>query len=72
MIKLKVQDYCQECKEFNPEVEQIFADDRCCKTIVTCAYAEHCKYIRSSVCRDLTEKLSKRFPLQNEEVKTNA
>lgn len=72
MIKLDVEDYCQECREFGPEVEQIFADDCCCKMIITCAYAEHCKYIRSAVCRDLTEKLSKRFPLRNEEVGTNA
>lgn len=72
MIKLDVEDYCQECREFSPEVEQIFADDCCSTTFVTCRWDEHCKYIHSEVCRDLTEKLSKRFPLRNEEVKTNA
>lgn len=72
MIKLDVEDYCQECREFSPEVEMVFADDDCSTTFVTCRWGEHCKYIRSAVCRDLTEKLSKRFPLRNEEVKTNA
>lgn len=57
MIKLYVEDYCQECKEFNPEVEMIFADDCCSTTFITCRWAEHCNYIRNRIDRDL--KVSK-------------
>ena len=60
MIKLDVENYCHACREFSPEVDMVFADDDCSTTFVTCRWDEHCKYIRSTVCRNIMDKISKK------------
>jgi hypothetical protein len=52
MIKLYVEGYCQNCPDFEPEVEKLEHDSYsveynehvcCCETVITCKYRDRCR-----------------------------
>lgn len=49
MIKLDVEDYCQECLDFDPEKESVclYSGDKICQCITTvrCKHRNRCKNI---------------------------
>lgn len=52
MIKLDVEDYCQECSEFEPDVMKDVCtngSDVYYRTIVSCKGRRRCEYIASCV-----------------------
>ena len=60
MIELKVQDYCENCKGFSPEVhsETVYTDGHefLVQTTVTCKYEAKC----NSLVRYLTKQINKK------------
>lgn len=69
MIKLEVAGYCQNCPEFEPEVEKdvqdysrfdqktlSFVGPRYCNTTITCEHAARCQTIRGYIQREVEKK----------------
>lgn len=49
MITLEIEDYCQECAEFNPTYTRMFTEDlnldRHILTVVSCENAKKCRQL---------------------------
>lgn len=46
MIQLNVENYCQECPDFDPVTERLYAGGEVAMTSVLCKYDERCKRIK--------------------------
>lgn len=52
MIKLDIQDYCQECMDFSPDVDEpvrMFSGDDCVfqtNTVIRCEHRRRCEAIK--------------------------
>ena len=51
MIELKVEDYCHDCPDFEPDCCKVFANGKIERIMVHCSYANR--------CRRITERLEK-------------
>lgn len=50
MIRLEIEEYCQECPKFEPTKKAIFyAGDRVYETVVICEYKEMCEEIAKHI-----------------------
>lgn len=45
MIQLDVESYCQDCSDFYPIVQRLYADGRVYHQTVTCEHIQHCQKI---------------------------
>lgn len=45
MIQLDVESYCQDCSDFDPIVQRLYANGRICQQTVTCEHIQHCRKI---------------------------
>lgn len=45
MIKLNVEDYCQDCPEFEARADKLYGDNRSLNTWVYCEHKKICKRI---------------------------
>ena len=45
MIKLQVEEYCNDCKEFEACVSKLMYGYSGCLTTITCEHAEKCKVL---------------------------
>lgn len=46
-VDLRVEDYCNDCLEFDPDVRRIKTIDGDVCTVITCEYKEKCARIKS-------------------------
>ena len=51
MIELRVEDYCHDCPDFEPDCCKVYANGKIERVMVRCAYANR--------CRRITERLEK-------------
>lgn len=62
MIRVEVQDYCQSCPEFEPDVErstQIYADFKVVgqtDTVIRCEHRTRCENIKRYIDKEKGEK----------------
>ena len=56
MITLNIEDYCQNCPEFEAEMERLYAGNDICQTNLFCAHREKCRRIQEYVSRIWKEK----------------
>lgn len=49
MIKLIVEEYCQKCEEFEPEVCRMYTDEKLVLQEVCCEHKERCANIYKSI-----------------------
>lgn len=46
MIQLNVENYCQECPDFDPVTERLYAGGEVAMIIVSCEHKERCERIK--------------------------
>lgn len=51
MIKLDVESYCQDCSDFEPMVQRLYAGGTVLDQTVTCENIQHCRKICEHVRR---------------------
>lgn len=56
MIKLNVEDYCQDCPEFEAHADKLYGDNRSLNTWVYCEHKKICKRIHDYLSKKLKEK----------------
>ena len=49
MISLNVESYCDECAEFEPVCQKLFADLKCTATIVECEHRSLCAKLKKHI-----------------------
>lgn len=53
MIKLRVEEYCQKCSDFQPSIEKLYAGGEIAEQIVCCEYRERCANISKFICEKM-------------------
>lgn len=56
MISLDIQDYCHNCRDFEPRCTKIYADNICVDTLVQCERKEVCSTIKTYIEQQITRK----------------
>jgi hypothetical protein len=56
MIELKVEDYCQNCKNFEPIKNELYIDFDSIYQVVTCEHAYICDAIFAHICNYLQKE----------------
>lgn len=61
MIRIDVEEYCQQCLDFSPEVtrpERIYTDGQCLMsdTIIQCEYRKRCAGIKRFLDQQMRER----------------
>lgn len=51
MIRLKIEEYCQECPEFEPIKKIFYANNQACEIIIRCEHEKMCKEIAKHIER---------------------
>lgn len=55
MIWLDVEPYCNDCEDFTPEVERLYADGKIYMQTVRCQYHERCRRIYEAIRKEVLE-----------------
>lgn len=55
MISLNVESYCDECAEFEPVCQKLFADLKIAATIVECEHRSLCENLKKHIEQEKTE-----------------
>jgi len=55
MISLNVESYCDECAEFEPVCQKLFADLKTIATIVECEHRSLCANLKKHIEQEKTE-----------------
>lgn len=56
MIELKVEDYCQNCKNFEPIKNELYIDFDSIYQVVTCEHTYICDAIFAHICNYLQKE----------------
>lgn len=60
MIRLEVEDYCQNCKKFTPDIDKLYFHPDCA-TVVACENRELCNYIHSQIYEQLKKEFEEKY-----------
>ena len=59
MISLDVENYCQNCPDFEPCCAKIYSDNICIDTLVRCALKEICANLKTYIEQQMARKEDK-------------